>query len=309
VGKSTKPGALKNFDRNLLPVKYYAQKSAGMNQEIFTTWFHDVFVVEVKSYLKSKNLPAKALLIMDNALAHPLNELADEGIKCVFLPANTSSLIQPMDQGVIENLKRHYRKIFLQNYIFSNLEAFWKQYTIKHAIFYVADAWNNVSNQALSRSWNKIWQSGAVNEEKQELEEISRICNDVFQMEQSNVNDWLNVDSSDLGYEMFNDKEIVERVTKKEIIKQEADDDDDEEDIFDVFQIEQGCGNDRLNVNNSDLGYEILNDNEIVERVTKRDIFKQEADDDDEDDILNSQTIRCKEVEEMLMFSLGKISA
>lgn len=32
----------------------------------------------------------------------------------MFLPANTTALVQPMDQGVLEAMKRRYRKALLQ---------------------------------------------------------------------------------------------------------------------------------------------------------------------------------------------------
>lgn len=54
-------------------------------------------------------------------------------------------------------------------------------------------------------------------ENKQILKEISRICHDVFQTEQGNVNDRLNVDCMDIGYEILNDNEIIKQVTKKDM--------------------------------------------------------------------------------------------
>jgi len=51
IGKSKKPRAFKNVNLNALPVNYYAQKSAWMDQTIFTDWFHKVFVPRVKVHL------------------------------------------------------------------------------------------------------------------------------------------------------------------------------------------------------------------------------------------------------------------
>lgn len=67
IGKDKKPRAFKNL--NALPVNYYAQKNAGINQTIFSEWFHNVFV---RAHLAEKHLPQKALLLMDNAPTHPL---------------------------------------------------------------------------------------------------------------------------------------------------------------------------------------------------------------------------------------------
>ena len=46
----------------------------------------------------------KALLLMDNAPAHPDKLISKDGqIKVKFLPTNTTSLIQPVDQEIIES--------------------------------------------------------------------------------------------------------------------------------------------------------------------------------------------------------------
>ena len=48
-------------------------------------------------------------LIVDNCRAHPcLDRL--RAIKLVFLPPNTTGVLQPCDQGIIQHLKCHYRK-------------------------------------------------------------------------------------------------------------------------------------------------------------------------------------------------------
>lgn len=95
---------------------YYDQKSASISQTIFVDWFHHKFVPRAKSLLAENNLPQKALLLMDNAPTHPIDELKSEdgNIVCWFLPANTTSLIQSMDQGIIENMKRRYKKQFIK---------------------------------------------------------------------------------------------------------------------------------------------------------------------------------------------------
>jgi hypothetical protein len=54
----------------------------------------------------------KILLFVDSCPAHPeLDNL--QNIKLVFLPANTMSVLQPMDQGVIRSLKCHFHKLIL----------------------------------------------------------------------------------------------------------------------------------------------------------------------------------------------------
>ncbi|UYV68360.1 hypothetical protein LAZ67_5004062 [Cordylochernes scorpioides] len=58
---------------------------------------------QLKKYLSEKKLPLRALLVMDNAPAHPpslKDHLLDEFkfIEVRFLPPNTTPLLQPMDQ-------------------------------------------------------------------------------------------------------------------------------------------------------------------------------------------------------------------
>ena len=112
IGKSVNPRCFKNINKDALPVKYCAQKSAWMNSSIFSDWFINIFVPSVKKYLHDKNLPVKAILLLDNAPSHPSTDVlqsSDKSVTAMYLPANTTSLIQPMDQGVLETIKRHYK--------------------------------------------------------------------------------------------------------------------------------------------------------------------------------------------------------
>ena len=49
----------------------------------------------------------KILLLLDNGPAHPQAKL--NNIKLAFLPPNTTSLSQPMDQGIIQTMKLESR--------------------------------------------------------------------------------------------------------------------------------------------------------------------------------------------------------
>ncbi|GBL92002.1 hypothetical protein AVEN_102565-1 [Araneus ventricosus] len=56
---------------------------------------------------------------MDNAPAHPdVKTLKAKNITCIFMPPNTTAILQPTDQDVIESMKQHYRKQLLRKLLF-----------------------------------------------------------------------------------------------------------------------------------------------------------------------------------------------
>ncbi|XP_066968470.1 tigger transposable element-derived protein 1-like [Macrobrachium rosenbergii] len=97
--------------KNKLNVMWKSNAKAWVTRQIFREWVSEVCAPTIKEYLEEKGLPLKALLVMDNAPAHPPDmeyELADEfsWLKVKFLPPRTTSLLQPMDQQIIANFKK-----------------------------------------------------------------------------------------------------------------------------------------------------------------------------------------------------------
>ena len=113
-------------------------------------WFHLYFVPKVRKYLDSKGLPSKILFILDNALSH--TEPCEFNTDVFYLPPNTTSLIQLLDQGVMRTFKAHYSQYSVggtvntmeQNLDRENNLKVWKDYTIENVIV--------VLQKSLSRS-------------------------------------------------------------------------------------------------------------------------------------------------------------
>ncbi|UYV61478.1 hypothetical protein LAZ67_1004997 [Cordylochernes scorpioides] len=161
VNRSLKPRALKGKDLNTLPVHWMANKKAWVTTAIFTEWFNKCFIPEVENYMKEMGLEFKILLILDNAPGHP--NLEHPNIKVVFFPPNTTSLIQPLDQGIISTFKKYYVKFTFQ-FIFDKLESdtitvteVWKQFNILNCVDHVALAIAEIKLQTLNACWKAAW--------------------------------------------------------------------------------------------------------------------------------------------------------
>lgn len=162
IGKSAQPRAIKNIPKKNLPVIYKNQKNAWMNTTIFKAWFEENFVPAVKKFLKERKLPMKAVLFLDNCSAHPgPNVLSANGIQVYFLPANTTSILQPMDQGIIQNIKLKYSSLLLKSILqgqesdCSVIESM-KAITIRNAIYWLSEAWDHVSVHTISKCWKPL---------------------------------------------------------------------------------------------------------------------------------------------------------
>merc|ERR1711942_509279 len=89
--------------------------------------------------------------------------IMDPQLYIKFLPANTTSLIQPMDQAVLACVKAHQKKQFyhiLFRYCEENTEPgsfklFLKNYTILDAIKDIAEGWEKVPVSTIQKSFRK----------------------------------------------------------------------------------------------------------------------------------------------------------
>ena len=67
IEKAKKPRSFKGTEVKNLPVHYYNQKGVWMDRDIFENWLKKKWVPEVQAFLKNKELPQKAVLLLDNA--------------------------------------------------------------------------------------------------------------------------------------------------------------------------------------------------------------------------------------------------
>ena len=163
INRSLNPRALKNVDKSKLPVYWRANSKAWVTSSIFRDWFLNCFVPEVETYLKIKNIDFKVLLILDNAPGHP-KDLNHPNVEIVFLPPNTTSIIQPLDQGIISTFKAFYiRQTFqlILDKMDSNpnmtVTELWKNFSILNCIKIVETSLKELKQSTLNGSWKNIW--------------------------------------------------------------------------------------------------------------------------------------------------------
>ena len=120
IGKSRQPRCFHHVNMKALPIVYRNSKNAWMTSDIFSEWFKTEFVPAVRKHLRSMKLPEKAILLLDNCPAHPPADSLvsrDGQIRVAYLPKNTTSLIQPLDQGIIATFKKNYRRELISSIV------------------------------------------------------------------------------------------------------------------------------------------------------------------------------------------------
>ena len=82
-----------------------------MDAYMFKKMFHYVEVLILETFSTNEVLRRKAMLLLGNAPCHTNDdELLTSNFIVLFSLSSGTSLIQPLDQDVLENIKRNYRK-------------------------------------------------------------------------------------------------------------------------------------------------------------------------------------------------------
>lgn len=105
IGKSARPRCFKGAHR--MPVTYVANAKAWMTRHIFSDWLKE-FDADMKKQGR------RICLFVDNCTAHHVEALQLTNIELQYLPANCTSLIQPLDRGIINSVKCSYRRRLIQ---------------------------------------------------------------------------------------------------------------------------------------------------------------------------------------------------
>ncbi|XP_062534755.1 jerky protein homolog-like [Armigeres subalbatus] len=252
LGTAENPRCLPR-DKSQLPVYYKHSKKAWTNRSLFNEWFHTQFVPLVQAFSIQQGIEPKALLLLDNCTAHHEGSKALESedglISVVFLPPNCTSEGQPMDQGVINAIKKRYKKKLLLNVVLAadefSVDDRLKKISLAESIEWVAEAWDEVSACTISNSWKKLNK----NDRKEEpppndlndsiplntlVKSIGKLSNSVYTEEEIRCweDDWVRDASGNLVTGdncIYTDLEIIEYVNGTENKENENNDETMEE--------------------------------------------------------------------------------
>ena len=152
IGKARQPHSLRGLNMRAIGGVWTSNKKAWMAGMVMKDWLKEFY-----GHVGGRNV----LLLMDNFKAHIEGvELAPPppNVRIQWLPPNSTSLYQPLDQGILKNLKHHYRKQWLRFIIRGfeqNTDPFQKV-SLHHAVHWVLHAWNQeVTNSTIQNCFRK----------------------------------------------------------------------------------------------------------------------------------------------------------
>jgi len=230
IGKSKYPRGLKNMNQDAIGVQYLNSDNAWMTKNLF-----QIIIEEWNTELVPTD--RKILLFLDNVGSH--NITSPSNITFQFLPPNTTALIQPLDQGIINSFKSHYKKLFLirmLNQFKTTREVNIKHFKLIDSIQLISTAWTSVNKSTIVNCFNQLMNKKNDNtvegemKDKIALEQILNKCleNNIINNDIS-VDEYLTIDvknNYDRDYLICNirdklagDIKAQEALTKPDIVK------------------------------------------------------------------------------------------
>ena len=148
IGKSAKPRAFRT--QSYFPIDYYSQTNSWIDSKIYQKILNKL---NRKMRSKKKNI----LLFVDNCRTHT-EDITLSNIVVKFLPPNSTSKLQPLDQGIIHSFKAFYRKeliVKLIQKLDSGIDFSPKDITIYDAMIFLSTSLKAISNQTIINCFKK----------------------------------------------------------------------------------------------------------------------------------------------------------
>ena len=225
IGKSKKPYCFNGIDLDEIYKIYSNQPSAWMDRKIFTKIINNL---NNKMKIQKRNI----LLFLDNFSAHLIDNQFSN-VKLIFFPSSTTSVLQPLDQGIITNFKHFYRNNLI-SFMINKLEESeddedkeYEKINLLQAINFMKSAWLTVDSTIIlncfKRAFFQFKTSIEIEFDNEEWEKLKQLK----EIKYKSYEDYLDVDLQ---------VEEPDDLTDEQIIKQIKGDYDDETEIEDELE-------------------------------------------------------------------------
>ena len=234
IGKAKTPRCLqKKYKMQVkdMSVDWYASKNAWMTGEI-----HHKIMSKLNNEMRLSN--HHILYVCDNASSHQVREYSH--IKFLMLPPNATSIMQPLDQGIILSAKRRYKKKLAERYLAcvennKDANSLLKALDIVQATNMIAASWRETSPTIIQNCFRKAgFKHHAVDPTPPQEEPLHAPAPDVW----NRVQRWL----GDVQFDEFaasepeastaqpmSDQDIVNLVLTENDVQEESDDESEED--------------------------------------------------------------------------------
>ncbi|KAG0427180.1 Tigger transposable element-derived protein 6 [Dictyocoela muelleri] len=149
IGHFKTPRPLKNFSPEEVGINYTFSSKAWMNSSLFIEYLE-----RMDNDMSRQN--RKILLLLDNAPAH--KSVKRSHVELLYFPKNTTSIIQPLDMGIIKAFKDHYQNALINSIDcdFTGTEvSSIDSLNIKDAIILISIAWDKISKETIINCFSK----------------------------------------------------------------------------------------------------------------------------------------------------------
>lgn len=134
-----------------------------MTKFLFNKWIDEQYIPAVRGYLLEQNSPLSCVLLFDNCSSHLIPKVyfsEDRSFRLQLLPKNTTAILQPLDAGIIQNLKVKYLQNILSKIVYQNkikLDQFLKNISLLDCLFTLASCWEAVKEETIFNCFQKCF--------------------------------------------------------------------------------------------------------------------------------------------------------
>ncbi|KAM9939951.1 hypothetical protein OXX80_000563 [Metschnikowia pulcherrima] len=204
-----------NWDIEKKNCEWRATSKARMNYEVMMEW-----LIAFNDHVKRKD--KFVLLLMDNHSSHiKADDLLKQSraltnVEIHFLPPNTASKLQPLDQGIIKSFKCRYSKKWLSHVLNSSENGRDYRPDLLQAVSWSIAAWEEISVDCVINCWRH---TGFMKPNAEYFIVLESPPEEIDDMEQRSISEnthSIQADEAPQDSESLQDVETVERNTESE---------------------------------------------------------------------------------------------